>query len=97
MKKHKLETRPPRWNWAEVISALPKQRGTSMRKLAAELDFSHVYLAKVARGDLPAGAKLKLAIWAMLDFDPTGIDLAWLLLSDDTALALQAFEAKHGL
>ncbi len=69
----------------------------SIRSLAADMGMSHVYVSKVIRGELPASAKLKLAVWSRGEYDLQVHNLANLLLSDEAASALHEFEVQRGL
>jgi transcriptional regulator with XRE-family HTH domain len=85
-----------RVDWAAEIVALAKERGMSLRELAADIDIGHAYLGKVVRGEKAASARLKIKIWGRQKYDLTREKMLELLLSDDVAEEFHAFEIERG-
>mgnify|MGYP000913204805 CR=1 FL=1 len=85
-----------RVDWAAEITELAKERGMSLRELAADLDFGHAYLGKVVRVEKAASARLKIKIWGCKSYDLTREKMLELLLSDEIADEFHAFEIERG-
>lgn len=83
-------------DWPKEIANLAAERQMSLRELAADLGFSHVYLGKVVRGEQPPSALLKIRVWSRSAYDHTREELLELLLPDDIAAEFRAMEISRG-
>lgn len=83
-------------DWSKEIVNLAAERRISLRELAADLGFSHVYVGKVVRGEQPAGALLKMRVWSRTTYDHTREELLELLLPDDIAEEYHTLDVERG-
>ena len=86
-----------RADWANQILSLTNAREMSLRELAADMGVSHVYLSKVARGEKPPSAKLKIKIWTQTNCDLSREQMLELLLPDDIAEEFHEFELARSM
>lgn len=83
-------------DWIGQIHELADVYGVSLRQLADKLDISHAYLGKVARGEKPASASLKIKLWAAQGSTLDRVTMLELLLPDDVAAEFREFEKSLG-